>query len=180
MGIDFEDDSKTLPTNDEILDVSKLISKMREAQKTVAKLERTLELAKDELKRIAQGHLPEAMKAAGLSEFTTDDGVKIKLKEDLYASISEANKAACFAWLEENNLADVIKRDVSISFGRGEEESSRELVELLDKEGFGRYAVKESVHAGTLKALLREQLAGGVDVPLELFGVFQYKEAVLK
>jgi hypothetical protein len=42
------------------------------------------------------------------------------------------------------------------------------------------YSDKEGVHAQTLKAFIKEQMAKGVDVPLELFGAYPYSKAVIK
>jgi hypothetical protein len=180
MGIDFEEDSKRLPSNAEIQDVSKLVNLMLEKQRKVTAAKIALKQAEDELARIAQKELPEAMQIAGTQDFTTTNGIRIVLKEDLFASISEANRDQAFTWLQENGFGDLIKNKVDLSFGRGEENRVQYLLKNLEELGYNDYSVKESIHGGTLKAFLKEQLAAGTDVPLELFGAFQFKEAVIK
>jgi len=180
MAIDFEEDSKALPTDAEIKDIATLVNLMLAKQKAVVRAEAALKLAKDEYNRIALKELPDAMLAARTQNFTTTDGVRVTLKEDLYASIKDSNKAAAYKWLHDNGFGDVIKTKVAMDFGRGEQERLTSLVGVLESSGFEDYSAAETVHAGTLKALLKEQLAQGVEVPLDLFGAFQYKEAMLK
>jgi hypothetical protein len=178
--INFEEDSTYLATDEEIRDIATLVKLMLKLQKDVVEAEAKLTLAKARYAKISLGELPEAMKRAKTSSFTTDDGVRIGLKEDIYASITEKNKAAAFEWLEKNNFGSIIKSQVDLAFGRGESERAAELLENLDKLGFDNYSIKETVHAGTLKALLKEQLAAGKEIPLELFSAHQFKEAILK
>jgi predicted RNase H-like nuclease (RuvC/YqgF family) len=180
MAIDFENDSASAPLDSEIASISTLIKEMERRSRRINTLENELEAAKAEYKQLAQRDLPEAMKAARLSRFTTDDGLSIELKEEVYASISEKNREAAYAYLLSRGDGDLIKSVLELNFGKGESEQMQEFVEGLQELGMSNYKVKESIHANTLKAWVREMVASGEDFPHDLFGVFQFKEAVLK
>jgi len=71
--------------------------------------------------------------------------------------------------LRDNHFGDLIKNDVSVSFGRGEDNDAEKLVEHI--EGLGLvHKQKESVHYQTLKAFATEQHQKGASLPDE-FGV---------
>jgi len=73
----------------------------------------------------------------------------------------------------------VIKRSVQVGFDKGEQDAA----EALSAELRQQYPhVKEdlSVHPSTLKSLLKELLTRGEAVPLDTFGVYEYRKAVVK
>lgn len=182
MSINFEADetSGAEASNEQIQSISLMIKRLQGLKEEIESLnKRSAELSKS-YEILAKRDLPEAMRVAGMSQFTTDNGFKVSIKEDIFASIAEKNKQAAFAWLAEHGFGDLIKTSVDVSFGRGEHERVAELLNNLNEHGYQNYGLKEGVHPGTLKAFLREQIAQGKEVPLELFGAFQYKEVVFK
>lgn len=180
MAINFEEDSNRVVSDTEISSISSLIKEMDKRAKRVAQLEQALELAKADYRQIAQRDLPEAMRVAGLSQFTTDTGISIELREEVYASIPEKNKQEAYDFLLARGDGDLIKSVVELNFGRGEVEKMQGFVAGLQEDGLQNFKVKESIHTNTLRAWVREMVAAGEEFPHELFGVFQYKEAVLK
>ena len=76
-----------------------------------------------------------------------------------------------FNWLRENNHGDLIKNNVSLTFGRNQDNEAKSIVDDLRKKG---HNVKqaEKVEPMTLKAFVREQIEKGKDVPADLFGVY--------
>lgn len=177
--INFDEEQKA-PSDGEIATISRMISTLRQMKDRVARMEIELKAQKEAYVKLSQQDLPEAMRIAGMAEFTTTDGNKVSIKDDIYAAISEANKAKAFAWLTEHNFGDLIKTSVDVNFGRGEHDKVSDLLKNLQEHGYQNYGLKEGVHPQTLKAFLREQIANGMDVPLELFSAFQFKEVVFK
>ena len=94
-------------------------------------------------------------------------------------SVPAEKKRDAYAWLRESGFGDLIKNTVAIDFGRGEDDNAEALKEYCQEHGM-TYSDKEGVHAQTLKAFIKEQMAKGVDVPLELFGAYPYSKAVIK
>ena len=60
------------------------------------------------------------MSEMGLSELKLQDGSHLKVSTSYKAHITEANKEAAYNWLRNNGLGDIIKNEISVSFGRGE------------------------------------------------------------
>ena len=92
--------------------------------------------------------------------------------------INKNNRDAAHAWLRQQGHGDIIKNQVSVSFGKGEDETALETMTLLEQEGLFP-AQKESVHPSTLKAFVRERIESGdsaftVDTQ-KLFSVYQGK-----
>lgn len=124
--------------------------------------------------------LPELFTQYGLTEITLADGRVIKMVEDTFASISEANQTGAFTWLRENDHGGLIKNQVVADIGKGMDKEALQLIQHIQDMGLD-YKAKQSVHPQTLKAFVKEQLAEGTkDFPLQLFGVFREKSVVVK
>ena len=176
--IDYEED--TAVSNETLSEISQLAHKQVEAQRTYDALVIETKKAKQELWGIQERDLPEAMLAAGMTAFTIDSGESITVKEDLMASISQKNKPAAVAWLIGNGHGSLVKEDVVVPFEKGDTEAVHILSKLLEANGVSNYNVIEAVHTGSVKSLIKELLAEGKDVPLELFGGHFVKKAIVK
>lgn len=151
-------------------DIINLAQAQLKAEQLVEKLEEDLASAKENLCDISENQLPEKMEQLGLPSFTTNDGITIKIKEEIRANISEERKPPAHDWLEKNGYGALIKSEVVTPFGRDEIQQANELVTTLQKQG--RLAnLKRGVNFQTLQAFVREQLAKGKDIPIDLFGV---------
>lgn len=131
-----------------------------------------LKAAVEARREVAERRLPELMEKLGLSQFTTTSGIKVKVATSYYADIPEARKSEAHRWLERNGQGGLIKRNMEVSFGKGENEEAAAFKDLLAHTAFSdRLTEKEAVHPSTLRGWVREMLEAGKDVPMELFGV---------
>ncbi|MEC8831477.1 MAG: hypothetical protein VX772_03885, partial [Bacteroidota bacterium] len=78
-----------------------------------------------------------------------------------------------FGWLKEHGHDDIIKNEVIIRFGRGEEDKANELVKELDGKGLSPDQ-KRRVEPMTIKGFVREQIEKGVNLPQDKFGVYTF------
>ncbi|OGC93932.1 MAG: hypothetical protein A2W25_14695 [candidate division Zixibacteria bacterium RBG_16_53_22] len=170
------------PSNAAIKEISELATIQISRAGRVETLEQELKTANEALRRVQEVDLPNAMAEAGVSSITLPTGEKITIKEDVYASIPKDERyEQALAWLRGHGFGDVIKNEVKVAFGKGEEESSAELLAVLNDRGLiGATTCTTGVHASTLKALIREQLAKGAEFPMDLFGAFPTTKAVIK
>lgn len=154
----------------------------RRLTKEVADLENQVTLTKEKLRRVMEQDLPEAMDEVGMKDFTLDDGTKIKIKPFYAASIPAERKDEAFEWLKDRNFDGMIKADVMVSFGKGEFEIAQSFLQFI--RGFNEKAIdpeyKEHVHWQTLRKFVQEQVEGGKELPLDMFGVFVGRKAELK
>jgi len=131
-----------------------------------------LKVKAEELRNVSETLLPNAMAEVGMSSFTLDTGEKIEIKKDIYCSVPKEGFPEAEAWLRERGLEGVIKHQVQMLFGKGEDEMALKAAKILVENGFAPTDSK-TIHPQTLKALLREQLGQGVDVPLKTFGAYE-------
>jgi hypothetical protein len=89
----------------------------------------------------------------------------------VHASIPQDRKEDAFAWLRDNNLDDIIKNDVTCSFGKGEDNVAGDVVGMLNERGFNP-KTKTHVHPSTLKAFVKERVTEGKPIDLDMFGAF--------
>lgn len=163
-------------------DLLKRITNLAESRASTVSLIETLEerlkAAKERLRHVEEVELVEALDLAGMEEFKTKDGVKIGVKRIVAGSIPSKTADEAFKWLRENGHGGLIKREVSVSFGKGEDQTADETLELLR-----RYRLepkdKTTVHAQTLGAWAREMIDEGETIPLDILGIYVGRRATV-
>lgn len=158
-----------IPTNQEMGQVAEYAKQMRQLAAEITDLEEKLAEKQKLYDDIETDKLPDVLKQIGLPYFRLDDGTTVEVKKEYYGSISADNQSAASAWLREQNCADIIKNEIKLAFGMGEDVEVKKLVDRLTKAGY-TFEQKESVHASTLKAFIKEQTEAGVTLP-ECFNV---------
>lgn len=165
--------------SDALIQISALSELLRKADASVTALTTELQEAKEEVRRLQEDDLPELMRELGLSEIKLEDGSKISVVDEVDCNISEERRSRAHAWLAEHGFGGIIKSAVTVEFGRDEHDEALAAAEKIH-EATGRAAsLKEGVHPQTLKAFVKEQMAAGVAIPQELFGVRPYSKAKL-
>jgi hypothetical protein len=101
------------------------------------------------------------------------DGSKVEVKKK-YSCTVKADpelKAKAHKWLRDNGLGDIIKNNIAVSFGTGEDNKAEEFFSLAAKSG---YEPEQSlkVEPSTLRALFRERVQNGLDMPSDIFNIF--------
>lgn len=137
----------------------------------------------DELTRqrdhLAVAVIPELMDKLGIEGLPLRDGRELAIKESVTAGISADRREAAHNWLRSAGFADLIKRKVTIEFGRGQDNEAGALVDDLRKRGL-RPDDKSDVNYQTLGAFVRRRLAEGGELPMELLGVNRIRRALVK
>ena len=142
-------------------------------------LEDKLKVKKDYKKHLSENVLPNLFSEVGLSELKLADGRHLKVGNYYGASIKDAKKEAAFAWLRNNGFGDMIKNQVSCSFGRDEDEKARGLIDTLNEKGYPS-SQREWVEPSTLRAFIREQHEAGKELPMDLLGAFVGQKTTIK
>jgi Asp-tRNA(Asn)/Glu-tRNA(Gln) amidotransferase B subunit len=141
--------------------------------------EEAIKEKKKQIQHISGEVIPTMMSEMGLAELKLHDGSHLKVSTSYRAHISEANKEAAYNWLRENGLGDIIKNEISVSFGRNEDNKAADYAELAKGQGF-QPTQKMKVEPMTLKALVRERIEAGKEMPTEIFGVFSENKTTIK
>ena len=141
--------------------------------------EARIKLLKKKRDHISGEVIPTMMSEMGLAELKLHDGSHLKVSTSYRATITEANKESAFNWLRNNGLGDIIKNEISVSFGRNEDNKAADYADLAKGQGF-QPTQKMKVEPMTLKALVRERIEAGKEMPTEIFGVFSENKTTIK
>ena len=178
--INFEADQQDLmKKTDNIQSLADQVERLELCNDRIADIEADLKMMKNKRDHISGEVIPTMMTEMGFSELTLKDNTKLKVSTSYKAHISEANKEMAFNWLRENGLGDIIKNEISVSFGRNEDNKAADYAELAKSSGF-QPTQKMKVEPMTLKALVRERLESGKEKPTEIFGVFTENKTTIK
>jgi hypothetical protein len=157
-----------------------LANLLSEQQALVERLEEELKTAKAALLVTEREDLPTLMTELGLQEIKLDDGSIVKVVEDCSCGITEATRDRALRWLLDNDFGGLIKTQVAVAFGRGDHDAATKVFKALTKRYPDAALLKEEVHPSTLKSFVKEQLAAGSPIPMDLFNVHPYNKATLK
>ena len=180
MTIDFEKDQQdAMKKTGNIQSLADQVENLEEIARTIENHEEHLKSLKKKRDHISGEVIPTMMSEMGLAELKLHDGSHLKVSTSYRATITEANKAAAFNWLRENGLGDIIKNEILVSFGRNEDNKAADYAELAKGQGF-QPTQKMKVEPMTLKALVRERIEAGKEMPTEIFGVFSENKTTIK
>ena len=101
--------------------LSDLVIQLQKLEDEVKDDEERLKLKKQKIDKISGVVIPEIMESMKLKTMKLADGSGIEVKEIYSATIPIAQKEGAFNWLRENGLGELIKNEVTVSFGRGED-----------------------------------------------------------
>ena len=159
--INFEEDqTEILDKTDNIDKLANKIKEMQTIQKDIEQNEEYLKQKKKDLEQISGEVIPTMLTEMGLSYLKLADGSSVEVKTNYSATITQANKEKAFNWLRENDLGDIIKNELTVSFGRNEDNKAAEYAELAKGQGY-QPTQKLKVEPMTLKALVRERIEAG-------------------
>jgi len=172
MSINFEkDQEEILDKTKNIKSLADQIKKLRALEDKIKSDEETLKETKNKLKLISGEVIPTMLAEMGLSSLKLADGSAVDVKPYYGANISEANREKAYDWLRSNGLGDIIKNNITVSFGMNEDNKAAQYANLAKGQGF-QPTQKLKVEPMTLKALVQERIEAGKTLPLDIFNVF--------
>jgi len=182
--------SQTLET------VGRLAQEMLQLDAELEALSRSVEEKAKKREEISSQRLPELLDELGYSDLRLSDGRRLEMKSTVRASIPTESGIArtkdvfkqremhqrrlnALAWLREHDLGDLIKNEIAVQFSRGQEDEAADLYNELEAKGLNA-SQDSTVNSQTLSAQVKELLAQGEDVPLEVLGVQIVRSVVVK
>ena len=178
--IDFEKDQEQVL--DKTTNINKLADKIKELQASQLELqeqEDAIKQKKKDIEHLSGEVIPTMLSEMGLSYLKLQDGSSVEVKTNYSATITQANKEEAFNWLRENGLGDIIKNEISVSFGRNEDNKAADYAELAKGQGL-EPKQKLKVEPMTLKALVRERIEAGKEMPTEIFNIYVGNKTTIK
>jgi len=170
--IDFEkDQEEVLERTGDIKSLADQVKILRDLEDQLKIDEELLKNKKRDIEKISGEIIPTLLSEMGLSSLKLADGSAVEVKPYYAANISIKNREAAYNWLRSNNLGDIIKNDITVSFGKSEDNKAAEYANLAQSQGY-QPTQKLKVEPMTLKALVRERIEKGVEMPMDIFNVF--------
>ena len=167
------EDTKDMLDNIEITDIAQQCVKLKEKEDEIAELEDKLKAKKAEADDISSRVIPELLQEQGLQEIKLADGSKVSVKKEFRATLpkDDLRRESAYQWLRDQGLGDIIKNNVTVSFGKGEDDKAEQLLNLAAEHGFEPQQ-KSDVAWNTLTALYQERVQAGLDMPSDSFSLW--------
>jgi len=150
--------------SDQVVKLQKLEDEVATEEGKLKELKRKRDLVSGEV-------IPTMMQEMNISTIKLADGSSVEVKPVYGASIPVAKREEAFKWLRDNGLGDLIKNEVTVAFGRNEDNKASQYAVLAKGQGY-EPVQKLKVEPMTLKALVRERIEAGQDMPSDLFNLF--------
>ena len=170
--INFEEDQReNLDGANEANKLSDQVVKLQQLEDDLAVKEEELKELKRKVELVSGEVIPTMMQEMNISTLKLADGTSVEVKPVYGASIPTAKKEEAFTWLREHGQGDLIKNEVTVAFGRDEDNKAQQYAVLAQGQGY-EPVQKLKVEPMTLKALVRERLESGQEMPSDLFNMF--------
>ena len=170
--IDYEQDRvQSVTQADAAESLSTKVIELKNIEDEIANAEKSVSKLKEQAKQLSQFEIPEMMEKMHITKLKLKDEEVIEIKKFYSASILPENQEKAFQWLRNNGLGDIIKNDVTVTFGQGEDNKASKYADLAKGQGY-EPVQKIGVHAMTLKAVVRERLESGREMPSDLFKTY--------
>jgi hypothetical protein len=170
--INFEEDRIDSVTQ---IDASKTLSEkvieLRNLEDQIITSEEHTKTLKEKAKQVSNFDIPTMMGEMNISKLKLKDGASVEVKPFYGAYITPDKQEEAFNWLREHGLGDIIKNDVTVTFGMGEDNKATAYAVLAKGQGY-EPVQKIGVHSQTLKAVVRERTESGQNMPADLFNTF--------
>ena len=170
---DMLKDSTDLLDNVEVTTIAQECVKLKQKEDEIANLEEQLKSKKAEADDIGSRVIPELLAEQGLSEIKLADGSKVSVKKEFRCTLpkDEDRREQAYKWLRDQGLGDIIKNNVFVTFGKGEDNKAQQLLDLAAENGLEPQQ-KSDVAWATLTALFRERIESGLDMPSDVFSTW--------
>lgn len=154
---------------------------IKKLEAEIENLEQAIKDRKAEVQHIRTRIIPDLLRSIGMNSFTLDDGTLVELKDELFPDIPASKREEAYEWLRNNGHGDLIKHEIKVSFGMGEDLEALTIRNILANHNTPlNFTEKETILPQSLRAWVREQERRGAQLPDELFSVHRVTTAQLK
>ena len=168
---DLEQDQQEVIEKTDIQQLSGYCLELQALEDDIASKEEELKKQKEKADKIASEIIPNMLAEQGLSSLKLADGSAVEVGKSYSCTVKKDNIESAYQWLRENGLGDLIKNEVFVTFGKGEDNKAEQLLNLAVQEGFEPQQ-KSKVEPMTLTARYRERVEAGLDMPSDSFHLF--------
>ena len=118
--IDYEKDRvQSVTQADAAKSLSSKVIELKNLEDEIANAEKSVSKLKEQAKVLSQFEIPEMMEKMHITKLKLKDGEAVEIKKFYSAAILPEHQEQAFQWLRDNDLGDIIKNDITFTFGRG-------------------------------------------------------------
>ena len=174
----FDDTTLDKVQEGDMKNLSSLVKDLDQITLDINSNEEELKELKLQKHKMSTEQIPSMMDEMGVQRLDVEN-LSVSLKPLINASIPPTRRDEAYQWLRDNGLDDIIKNDVIMSFGKGEDNMAGDIMYELEKRGM-HPEKKTHIHSMTLKAFIRERVEKGLPIDLDLFGGYVARTAIIK
>ena len=115
--------------------------------------------------------IPDMMLSMNLKTMKLKDGSELEVDNKFFATALAEKRPEAYQWLRENGLGNIVKNEITVRFGKDEDNKAQQYATLARGQGY-EPEQKVSVNAGTLRVALRDLHERGGQIPSEYFSTF--------
>ena len=175
MRKDAPDQAKTVDPDA----LSTEVEKLQGIQKQIKDLEDRVKDLKEDEKHFSCVIIPKLMEDMNLKSLKLQDGSELTIKKIYSASMRADKKAEAIQWLRDNGLGDIVKNNITVTFGQGEDNKAVEYASLARERGY-EPTQDEKVHHASLTVVMKDFKEKGNEIPSDLFSTFDGSQTKLK
>tara|TARA_E500000318_G_scaffold3938_1_gene4206 strand:- start:2275 stop:2832 length:558 start_codon:yes stop_codon:yes gene_type:complete len=174
----FDDTTLDKVQEGDMKNLSSLVKDLNQITLNINEKEEELKALKLQKHKMSTEQIPSMMDEMGVQRLDVEN-LSVTLKPLINASIPQTRREEAYQWLRDNGLDDIIKNDVIMSFGKGEDNMAGDIMYELEQRGM-HPEKKTHIHSMTLKAFIRERVEKGLPIDLDMFGAFVARTADIK
>ena len=171
--IDFEKDQQKVAENTDLSALSIHVEKIMDLDKQLEHQENIMKELKNQRDKISSETIPAILAEQGLQSLKLADGTVLEVNKKYSCTLPKdpQKKASAYQWLRDQGLGDIIKNEVAVTFGKGEDNKAQSLIDLAVANGY-EPSQKSDVAWNTLTALYEERVKAGLDMPSDVFNLW--------
>ena len=154
---------------------------IRESQKVDDEIKQTEQFLKDlkaKKRAVDEEDIPALMQELGVESLTVD-GNKVSVEKFVSARIPDDRRDEAYNFLRSIGEGDIIKNDVVVSFGMGQDNMAGAVLDDLRNQGLEPNQ-KTHIHPMTLRSWVKNRIESQQEIDYDTFGVYVGNRAVIK
>ena len=179
MIIDMRKDAPDQSNNIDPDKLSTEVEKLQSIQQQIKDLEDRVKDLKEDEKYFSCVVIPKLMEDMNLASLKLKDGSELTVKKIFSATLKADKKAEGIHWLRDNGLGDIVKNNITVTFGQGEDNKAVEYAGLARERGY-EPTQDEKVHHASLTVVMKDFKEKGNEIPTDLFSTFDGSQTKLK
>ena len=179
MNINLRQDAPDQTDNVDVNELSEAIEQFKTVSAQVLATEQKLKEFKAQEKYISEFVIPEIMDKQNLKTVKLKDGSEVSVGKKFHAAAYADKKAEAIQWLRSNGLGDIVKNEITVNFGQGEENKAMAYANLAKEHGY-EPSQKEDAHHASVSAVMKEWKEKGNEIPTDLFSVLDVDQVKIK